>query len=1094
MNKLLDSDARLAALTQFDKSFLVEAGAGSGKTSLLAGRVVGLLAAGVKPVNIASVSFTEMAASELMGRIHDFATSMAEGFVPRDLSDAWPEGPTEAQIANLKLALEELSDLTCTTIHGFCRKLLRPYPVEAGIDPGAVVMEPDEATLIFEDVLDRWLRRKLSGSDHMANIVTYSVGVDTDKTVAAVTSIAHMMRSSPTLRVHAGETEPDTKPFFAAVAAFETMASNCPDDHATFVSAWKTTAEKVRSAVARPVHAACVDISLLEADAPLALKSGGLKKYKLKTAWNAISKGTGDALNAEGERLHVACSEAFEALKEASAAHALSLLVEEIRPVTEEFAAYKTSAALLDFDDLLLTALKMLKNHPEVLKALKNVYTHVLVDEYQDTDPVQTEIFCLLCFEKDSQKGMIPRPGGIFFVGDPKQSIYRFRGADVETYVEMRELMRAHSADSVREIFMNFRSNQGIIEFVNTVFEGPMKEAGQPGFAALASSRGPGSGPAVLKYEAPDPADAKIDIRRKKVADTVADAIRHLLKTGTVEDKEEGQRPVRHSDIALLAPVNTNLFWLEGALEEKGIPVSTQAGKGLFQQQEVKDLIALTRVLGDHKDTLALGALLRGSFFGFTDRELLDAATTVPADEKRGLGFVNLDTPFAQIGHSAIAQVVVTLRRLREEASATTPFDKLSDAIDVFDIRSKTRNRDDSNAARRLANIERYLEMSKSFDVRGMRAFSDFMRARWEDAEKVQEGRPGSGGNAVSIVTIHSSKGLEWPIVFMVNCETEFNNRQSHFTDVKNSTFSMRFMKQKPTDFDAFSATRKWEEHAERVRLMYVGLTRARDLLVVPDLQSATTAPKSWADLVDLGLEEIETMNIPPSGTVFKPLMDNGPTPTLEQYDEAMRSVAAKKHVIKKETPSDHEWHADREGSLGIDDLADAVPIIDAYANVKGGAERGNILHKLMEEVVNGETGTDPSVLERRAGELIAQVTAAAIGPTPELYAAEIARCVISTLNLPVVAAMLPYLVAEVGVSGMETSDAVETLTIGVCDAMEFVSGRIRTVIDWKSDLRPAQATVDAHVKQVRKYMRITEAERGLIVYMSSGRVVEVGP
>ncbi|MBY3157182.1 UvrD-helicase domain-containing protein [Rhizobium laguerreae] len=1091
MNQLVDQGGRLVALTDLDKSYLFEAGAGSGKTSLLAGRVVGLMVKGVKPAHIVSVSFTELAASELLGRIFDFATGLAEGRIPADIKQAYPNGVKGKQLENLRSAIETIGDMTCTTIHGFCQKLLRPYPVEAGIDPGASILDPDDAILIFEDVLRTWMRERLSGHDMELDIITAMVGHDPAQAVAAIEAVAHRLRSNPDLRSAEAVFGPETaRPFLEAVDAFRAWTAvhaAAPAEHVAMMETWTKAATDVAVIAGKKAHVAVVAIGTLSPGEAVVVKTGGYRKYRLKTAWKSVSKTDCDRLNEEGIAAYNACCEAFDTLKEAAAAAGLKELETAVRPVLTKYAEHKRESALLDFDDLLYRTRDLLRYHDGVRQSLRDWYTHILVDEFQDTDPVQTEIFKMLSFEMF--EGVLrPCPGAIFFVGDPKQSIYRFRGADVSTYVAMREEMRLVDPQSVRSIFVNFRSTSGIIDFVNATFEKPLADPRQPGFTALASHRGVGlPGPAVMKYQAM--LDAGVDDRRKLEAENIADAVFHLITNHRIAAKNGTARPCTAGDIALLAPVNTSLFWLENALEDRGIPVSTQAGKGLFQQQEVKDLIALTRVLADHRDTLALGALLRGSFFGYTDDELLDVSAALPPTEDGRLPFLTLQTAPSDIKDLPLAGIVAQLAQMRTGATYTTPFDSLCSAIDMFDIRSKTRNRDQSNASRRLANIERYLDLSRAFDVRGIRAFSDAMREKWENAERVQEGKPGGLENSVSIITIHSSKGLEWPVVFTVNCATEFNNKQSMFSDIRGEAFAMKFLKQKPTGFDAFVAECRAEDHAERVRLMYVGLTRARDLLVVPDIPSREDV-KAWADLVDHGLDALSYLDAPKGAAPIRTLLDNGPTVTKEQHQEILEGIDANRTVVRKRVPSSHEFHVGFSETVSFDDMLGAVPDLNPYAGIEGGVERGNVLHKLMEEILTGET--DVATVEDRARELIVQVAAAAGDKAPELHAREIAECVKRTMALPEIVAILPRLVPEMGTSGSRWEGNVEILTMGVSDAMAFDQGKADVVVDWKGDLRPSTQTVGMYKAQVGDYVKMAGARRGLIVFMSTGNVVEV--
>lgn len=161
---LPDSAARASALTEIDRSLLVEAGAGSGKTAILAGRIAFLLASGVAPKHIAAITFTEFAASELLIRVDKFVRGVINGGqLAPELTDAFPQGVSEAQRHNLAAAITTLDQLTCSTIHGFAQALIAPYPVEANIDPGADIVDPGEADLVFSEQFDAWLREHLSG-------------------------------------------------------------------------------------------------------------------------------------------------------------------------------------------------------------------------------------------------------------------------------------------------------------------------------------------------------------------------------------------------------------------------------------------------------------------------------------------------------------------------------------------------------------------------------------------------------------------------------------------------------------------------------------------------------------------------------------------------------------------------------------------------------------------------------------------------------------------------------------------------------------------------------------------------------------------
>lgn len=175
---LRDDAARLTAIGVHDRSILVEAGAGSGKTAVMAGRIAAMLAEGIAPKSIAAVTFTELAASELLIRVRDFVSDLTAGAIPPELRIAFPGGLSDAHQVNLASASAMIDEITCSTIHGFCQRLIKPYPVEADIDPGAGVMDRNQADLAFIEIVEIWLREQLSGDEGgiIAEMVLHNPG------------------------------------------------------------------------------------------------------------------------------------------------------------------------------------------------------------------------------------------------------------------------------------------------------------------------------------------------------------------------------------------------------------------------------------------------------------------------------------------------------------------------------------------------------------------------------------------------------------------------------------------------------------------------------------------------------------------------------------------------------------------------------------------------------------------------------------------------------------------------------------------------------------------------------------------------------
>ncbi|MFL9914001.1 UvrD-helicase domain-containing protein [Paraburkholderia fungorum] len=1118
---LKDDNARRIAMCVHDQSILVEAGAGSGKTAVMAGRIALMLANGVAPRAIAAVTFTELAAGELISRVREFVAELSDGRIGPELRIALPEGLSPAQRDNLAASSAAIDEITCSTIHGFCQRLIRPYPVEADLDPGASVMVGNQSDLVFDEIVDGWLRERLAGSQ--TSVLAEMVLETPADTVTLVKKIALNLRRRRTLHASA------TAALGVLLSAFLREAT----DFAAFVRrAPASEPDSVRIAVAleefiaslerildptRPK--ALVRILVTRPDASVCTKEGAFRVYKKKGKWTdaaraqGLSRADGERLNAEATERYNACRNAWTALVEAAATHALAALVDDANQILARYRDYKRTAALLDFDDLIFAARDLLRDHDPVRRALGARYRHVLVDEFQDTDPLQTEIFWRLCGDPaagadsgDWTQFRI-RPGALFLVGDPKQAIYRFRGADVGAYVQARDAFLAQNPQSVLSISTNFRSCAPILDYVNARFQAVLSVEGQPGFTALDSFHGDrGEQPCVaaLDIAARDEnGEADTTRQRDAEAEAVGDWCARLVASGTVLDRRTGEaRACRPGDIALLAPTGSDLWRYEEALERRGIPVATQAGKGFFRRQEIQDLIAITRVLAERKDALALGALLRGPLVGLTDEDLLDIVWALPrASEGEGERIARLDLAVdcEAIAHPLARDIIGKLQALASRSHATTPHDLLSQAIDVMRVRHVLRERHGRQAARALANVDLYLGLSAAYAVRGLGAFAEAMTLAWSDEEKAVEGQADAQEEAVALLTMHASKGLEWPVVIPVNTMTGVKAAESAVAQRATDTFLCPILGVEPAGYAAAREDEKDELARERIRLWYVAATRARELLVLPRLDAQADA-NAWIGLLDLAIDALPALDVAgwplPAGTAAA-VPENAQTHTAFAA-EAQRIVATERKLawlapsrdegstrpVLQATPQEATQDFESMPEAGLDPA------------IQGSRERGLILHKLFEEVLSGETDDDPTALAARATALIAMFPRLTAAHAPSAISAqELADCVTRTLKLPEIAPLRATLVPEYPVYRAIEEGSCETATAGVADALTLgADGRPVVVIDWKSDVRPDARTVEHYCSQVRAYLDITGAQRGLIVFVTTGAIVAVEP
>jgi exodeoxyribonuclease-5 len=1082
----------------------------------MAGRIAIMLADGVPPHSIAAVTFTELAASELLSRVGEFVADLSAGKIAAELRVALPDGLSQAQRNNLAVASATIDEITCSTIHGFCQRLIKPYPAEADIDPGASVMDINQADLTFLEIVDGWLRERLSGDQGgiLAEMVLHSPG----ETVALIHKIAENLRRRRTLAA------PPAPPLAGRLAAFRqatvdfaTFASRAAASEPETEAIAALLAGMVTSLAARPdlsTPAGLVRLLIARPHPDLCTKSGAFASYRKKGKWAVaakhagLSKADGDRLNDAAEDHYTACCDAWDALLKATSSQVLAALIEEALPILQRYRDQKRASAQLDFDDLIFAARDLLRDHDDVRRALGQRFAHVLVDEFQDTDPLQIEIFWRLCgdpVDADSDWNRFGiRPGALFLVGDPKQAIYRFRGADVGAYVLARDAFRAQGPDSLLSISTNFRSCASILTFVNERFEAVLSSDGQPGFFALDpfhDDRGDGLRVAAIDIRATDEnGKASAEQQRDAEADAVAELCARLIGGQSVIDRRSGaERPCQPGDIALLAPTGAELWRYEEALERRGIPVATQAGKGLFRRQEVQDLIALTRVLADRRDTLALGALLRGPLIGLTEQELLDVVWGLPRLEEEPVRLPRLDLSVdpTAIGHPLLRETLEKLQSLHRRANSMTPHELLAQAVDVMRVRPLLLERHCGQAERALANVDLYLGLSTGYAVRGLRAFAEAMTVAWTDEARAVEGRPDAQEKAVALFTVHAAKGLEWPIVIPVNTMTSIKAPDGAVIDRQTEAFYCPILDIAPDGYEAARQAEKDELDRERIRLWYVAATRARELLVLPRLD-ATPSKSAWISLLDLSLDELPSLDVS-NLPVDIATADGGAgnVQTRATFAAEAEAIAARQTRLTWLAPSRDEnagGKVPQEEAVWRGSADDQARELEAAVSVQGGRERGLILHKLMEEVLTGETAVTEASLAGRAADLIRALgRSPAADPLTGLSVEELASCVVRTLALPEIAALRPGLLAEFPVYAACRMDEGEAVTIGIADALTLsADGHPAVVVDWKSDVAPNPQTLDHYRAQVRAYIDMTGAERGLIVLMTSGVAIPV--
>jgi ATP-dependent exoDNAse (exonuclease V) beta subunit len=1093
VSELPDAPQRLRALTQLDATLLVEAAAGTGKTSLLAGRVSMALITGTPPREIVAITFTQAAADELSIRIRQYLAELRADQTPLCLRSALPRGLNPNQRECLAAAVLGMDELTVTTIHGFCQKIILSYAVEAGIDPGAKMMDGPQAEAEFEAVFDRWLSRRLGTSRASDDPIEALSEQDPRGIVRALRALAHERRRHRT----AGAIGADLASrldvtFTEAVAAFIEWASHAPPI--------APVSDLLRDlGLLADVYRDCLESTpsfrrLWELAHPPALKgsmrfdSSDLREPRWDQLWkDPKNSEVGAQLRGEAKSLFSCVCTAYRTLRGRIATALCHLLFGELDEVMTDYADFKRAAAVLDFDDLLYHASSLVHDHEPVRIALGKRYRRILIDEFQDTDPLQADILFRIAAEQvDTQwQRCRLRPGALFMVGDPKQAIYGFRGADIDSYLRAKRAVQDRWPENIIHISANFRSVPAIINYVNERFASTLsEEAGQPGYVRLTPVREapPHTFPCVAQSALPLDEDAKTDEVRKVEAAHVAALCEQLIGALPIRDAKGNWVPLGPEGIALLTPNYSQLWRYERALEERNLPFASRAGKSLLRRQEIQDVLSLARALADSSDTLAFGALMRGPLVGLTDEELLDITAALPEPQR-----FSLLTEPSLVSHSLARETLVILRELQRHAHTTTPALLLAQAVERLSLRPLLAAREGSRRCRATANVERFITFAKPYDTAGLKKFVRDLSAEWASHRDGRvEGRVDSEG-AIELVTMHSSKGLEWPVVILINTVGKVDRRNEFVHRSDDDTLHWVLQDVAPPELAIALEQEGRHTARERQRVWYVASTRAREMLIIPSVPPPKYH-KPWSQVIENAFGGLPELTI--STQRRAPLRKAAEPPnsqTVEQFASERERIRQATQTIRWVTPSEND--PDRIHEVASTVIEAATEVAEISTPVGAGRMRGLLLHKLIEEVLTGELVEEPIALSIRARELLEQLSLGSGGVKDLPEVEELARTVEGTLSLPDVATIRSQLVPEMSVYGLYTTEKGLEALSGRADAVVIEKGRVSVVVDWKSDVAPSTGDIQRHASQLQDYLAATDAPRGALVYMTPGTV-----
>jgi len=849
MSRTLTDQQRTAAHT-LGQDLCVDAGAGSGKTTVLVERVMHLLEHHVELRRIVAITFTRKAAGEMKERLRE-AIHKRSANDPKSM-DKWRALELEVESARV------------TTIDGFCAALLHENALRIGLDPDFATLGDEEAPLLRRDIAETTLAGLLESGDAAAHRLAVEHGIDrvTAFLAGALNQPARLLEAARPYtgldaaglaalwQVQAADLQRVRNAELAAspeilrfMQILQSYAGQCSDA--------RNKAEALRCEALRNLHLLAETGNAesqragLQGLAGLDLRGGAAKGWSSEGAVEVIKAVAKSARELAKEYAEPECAPEIE-----SAAAQLTLdLIAVHSAAAEAYRAAKRARTALDFADLLTLTVNMLREQPDLRARVAGGIEHLLMDEFQDTNHPQLEL-----------ARMLAGPGGakLFVVGDAKQSVYRFRGAEVGVFAEAR-----HAVHQTLPLNENFRTVKPVIAFINDFFEhSGLLARVEPTFHRLTASRDCAEGP-VVEFLIPEDAadedgessdeDDEIAEPRESEAALIAGRIAEMCGPNGAEVFDRGSkswRPARFDDIAILYRAGTHAGVYEEVLRKHAIPANVIAGSGFYARQEILDLHNLFSTALDPWNEPALAAFLRSPFAGVTDDTLVHLTRGAKLAEAFWSGRAVAENAILDRARDLIAFIQARrewpVAALLREVLDRTGFEAVMLA--------------QHHGLQKAGNVRKLIDLARGFGGagrQGLHAFTEYLSSlarnglRAGDAELLS-----ASGGAVTLMTVHNAKGLEFPIVIVADmgrkpggggrapiCLTEPGR------GLAVATHDARGKSKWPALGEHLKRHDREDDRAEEARVLYVAMTRARDRLLL------ASGPKinkhSWMDALD---------------------------------------------------------------------------------------------------------------------------------------------------------------------------------------------------------------------------------------------------
>jgi len=822
------------AALHHDRSICVTAGAGTGKTHVLVTKYIDLLEKGECGVgNTLALTFTDNAATQMKKRVRE-ALNMQEG-------EKWDHIRDDFLWASI------------STFHSFCTGCLREFPLEAGIDPGFTVLDERQAQRIRDEVVNRLVYgeppegcrdavihtlRALGTSGLQEYLIRlYNKRETADAFFTALREDEDTVLDAWDCSIRSSQEEAIQE--FMEDPHSQALIDTLRDLAACYAGSADPAMEYLRAVQPHlPAPRMSLDVAgvVAIADVNACFKAN----FGRKTNWRGDDlarlrttfKEFRDLISplAKTCRLSVARDDPFTRVT----LEFLANLGVVFTVFLDLFNAEKRKIGALDFSDLIHLTHRLFCEHESlVADHFRNRYRYILVDEFQDTDPVQTTIIKKILGE------MVPEKEGLFIVGDPKQSIYLFRDADVTLFKKARESIRDNLKGKEVALDVNFRSTPQIVGFVNAVFSVLMAETKRPwefGYDPLTAHReDEGSVELLLSPEGVD-----IATTRTGEAEMVARKIQGLIGHLPVYWNKDGEhldtpRPAEYSDITILLERRTNLAYYERALRKYGIPYHVHSGLGFYARQEVYDLYNILCYLDNDLDSVALYGVLRSPYFGISDADLFRMAGPSPLSSPLRDRLREYAAEYPASDLAAAAKILEAWTGLARRVTLPALLARILDDSGIYAVYGGI-----PEGEQCLANVEKFVNMAREGGVLSLASFVAEMKRFIDEGEREGEAHlDPTATNAVSIMTVHAAKGLEFPIVVVPGLtELPPSDSSKIFIEdglligVKIPDPEQGFETEETPIFTLLQQEHKQKLRAERLRLFYVAATRAKDRLI----------------------------------------------------------------------------------------------------------------------------------------------------------------------------------------------------------------------------------------------------------------------